>query len=144
MTTSYISAKLRERVRAHAQHRCGYCLTPEVLIGMAMEIDHIIPLSLGGKTEESNLWLACPDCNRYKGSQVVGVDPVTLELVPLFNPREQAWVEHFVWSLSGEYIVGLTPIGRATVSALKLNRPLLVEARRFWIRAGRHPASFGP
>ncbi|NOX63150.1 MAG: HNH endonuclease [Chloroflexi bacterium] len=142
MSPGYISAKLRARVRAQAQHRCGYCLTPEVLVGMEMEIDHIIPLSLGGSDEESNLWLACPQCNRHKGDQVSVVDPVTLELVHIFNPREQKWDEHFTWSLSGEYILGLTPVGRATVSALQLNRAILVEARRFWAQVGRHPATF--
>ena len=44
-------------------HRCGYCLTTELLIGAPMEIEHIIPTALGGQTEESNLWLACSLCN---------------------------------------------------------------------------------
>jgi 5-methylcytosine-specific restriction endonuclease McrA len=33
------------------------------------EIDHIVPLSRGGKHERSNLTIACPTCNRKKGAR---------------------------------------------------------------------------
>ena len=33
----------------------------------------------------------------------------------LFNPRTQTWFEHFHWSTDGLQILGLTPIGHATV-----------------------------
>jgi hypothetical protein len=36
----------------------------------------------------------------------------------------------------GDRIVGRTPIGRATVIALRLNRPSLVAARRSWVSVG--------
>lgn len=36
------------------------------------EIDHIIPLSKGGKHERHNLVIACPTCNRRKGAR----DPI--------------------------------------------------------------------
>ena len=139
MSKSYISRELRERVRRQAQYRCGYCLTSEVLIGAYMQIDHIVPESLGGSNEESNLWLACSTCNAHKSNRQAALDPVTQELAPLFNPREQNWDEHFCWVENGEQIMGLTPTGRATVVALKLNRPMLVQARRRWIKAGWHP-----
>ena len=126
---------------AQAHHRCGYCLTTELLIGAPMEIEHIIPTALGGQTEEGNLWLACSLCNEYKGVRVVAPDPLTDELVPLFNPRQQSWSEHFAWSQDFEQIVGRTAIGRATVVALRLNRPLLVRSRRIWVVAGLHPPS---
>jgi 5-methylcytosine-specific restriction endonuclease McrA len=54
-----------------------------------MEIDHLIPEALGGGTEEENLWLACSLCNDSRGCRIAGADPVTGELVPLFNPRQQ-------------------------------------------------------
>ena len=46
-------------------YRCGYCLTSEAIVGMTMEIDHIIPESLGGPTEEEKLWLACSLCKQH-------------------------------------------------------------------------------
>jgi hypothetical protein len=103
------------------------------------EIDHIVPESFGGKTEEGNLWLACPTCNGKKSNRIAAVDPGTGETARLFDPRSQTWAEHFMWNASGDEIVGLTPTGRATVTALQLNRPVLVYARLLWVRWGRHP-----
>ncbi len=139
MSRAYIPTALCEAVARSARHRCGYCLTEEVVIGAAMEIEHIIPEALGGRTEEENLWLACSLCNQHKGIRVAGRDPVTDESVPLFNPRRQIWAEHFAWTADGMRILGLTPIARATVIGLNLNRPALVRSRRVWVRAGWHP-----
>jgi 5-methylcytosine-specific restriction endonuclease McrA len=139
MSDAYVSRTLRERVAVQASHRCGYCLTPEWLIGAPMEIEHIIPRALGGQTAENNLWLACSLCNEYKGIQVVAPDLLTDEFVPLFNPRQQFWIAHFTWSEGQDRIVGLTSTGRATVVALRLNRPLLVRSRQIWVTAGLFP-----
>jgi hypothetical protein len=57
----------------------------------------------------------------------------------LFDPHTQKWREHFEWQEGGLFIAGLTPTGRTTVQALKLNRSPLVTARRLWIKAGFHP-----
>lgn len=89
MSTVFIPKALRLRVAEEAMHRCGYCLTTELLSGAPMEIEHILPVALGGRTEHSNLWLACSLCNQYKGVRVIAPDPLTDEFVPLFNPRQQ-------------------------------------------------------
>lgn len=105
-----------------------------------LEVEHIIPLSMGGKTEETNLWLACPLCNRYKGSKTAAVDPQTGEEALLFNPRQQVWQQHFQWSEDGLRIIGLTAVGRATVAALHLDDdPDALLVRSFWVLAGWHP-----
>ena len=104
-----------------------------------MQVDHIIPESLGGITEEDNLWLACSLCNEYKSDRIAALDPETSEIVRLFDPRHQQWYDHFAWVAGGERIVGLSPIGRATVIALNLNRPSLIRSRRLWIGVGWHP-----
>ena len=122
-----------------AGNRCGYCLTDEEVVGSPMEIDHLIPEAQGGHTIEENLWLACSACNGFKGDRTIVIDPLSGETIALFNPRRQQWGEHFAWTQSGDLIVGRTPIGRATVAALKLNRPLLVRAHRLWVRSGVHP-----
>lgn len=139
MNTQYIPHRLRERIGEQAKHRCGYCLTTELLIGAAMEIDHLLPKSLGGTTEETNLWLACSFCNEYKGTRIVATDPLSGEFVPIFNPRQQHWNKHFAWNETGDLIIGTTAIGRATVTALRLNRPLLIRSRQIWVAAGLHP-----
>jgi hypothetical protein len=137
----YISAALRQRVADAARHRCGYCLTVQKISGAPMHIEHIIPLALGGASDETNLWLACAWCNSYKATQIRAVDPQTGEQVSLFNPRTQPWSEHFQWSDDGSEIIGITPTGRATVIALRLNNEFIVPARRQWIMAGWHPPS---
>lgn len=135
----YISPDLRARVTEQARHRCGYCLRSEELLGMLLTLDHLIPQSDGGPTTEENLWLACHQCNSYKGTQTCADDPVTGLSVTLFNPRQQNWIEHFAWSEDGTQIIGITPCGRATVIALKLNVPEIVVARRMWVSAGWWP-----
>jgi len=139
MTSVYIPDKLRERVAQQARHRCGYCLSSEQIVGLSMEIDHLIPQALGGPTLEENLWLACSACNAFKGHRISARDPESGQQVRLFNPRKQSWDEHFAWMESGSRIVGRTAVGRATAKALRLNRPLLIEARRCWVKAGWHP-----
>lgn len=139
MSQTYIPVRLRELVSRQARYRCGYCLTAEWITGSPMEFDHLIPESLGGPTDEENLWLACSQCNDRKSNRIEGTDPVTGSLVRLFNPRRDRWEDHFQWSGNGELIIGLNETGRATVVALDLNRPVIVMARRLWVSAGWHP-----
>jgi 5-methylcytosine-specific restriction endonuclease McrA len=141
MSRSYISKALRAKVQAQARYRCGYCLTQQAVVSMPMELDHLIPEALGGRTVEENLWLSCSLCNDAKNCRIAARDPMSGEIVRLFNPREQAWSDHFRWSATCDLILGSTPTGRATVIALNLNRPTLVRARRAWVDAGWHPPS---
>jgi hypothetical protein len=108
-------------------------------MGMPMEVEHLIPLAAGGRTEEENLWLSCRRCNEFKGTQTTALDPDTAELVALFHPRAQRCDEHFCRSEEGVEVLGLTPTGRATVVALKLNNPVIMVTRRLWISAGWWP-----
>ena len=69
MTGTYIPLVLRDRVIKRAQGCCEYCRSPGQYSPEVFEIEHILPLSVGGETTLSNLALACPACNRYKGSR---------------------------------------------------------------------------
>jgi hypothetical protein len=139
MSRAYLPRAIRERIWSAAKGRCGYCLSQEAVSGLPLQIEHIVPLARGGKTIEENLWLACGSCNAHKGTRVFGVDPQTSDRVRLFDPRRQVWSEHFTWAAGATVIEGVTPTGRATVAALQLNRPLVVDARRVWVAAGWHP-----
>jgi hypothetical protein len=130
MSPGHVAKSLRDKVAKAAKYRCGYCLSSTAVVGAPMELDHLVPESVGGLTEEENLWLACSLCNDHKSDRVGAPDPVTGEVVRLFNPRHQDWNEHFRWTDAGDRIVGLTATGRATVVALNLNRPSLVKARQ--------------
>ena len=94
---------------------------------------------MGGPTELENLALACHGCNQHKGKQTSAQDPLTGILASLFHPREHRWDEHFAWSEDFTMMVGLTEIGRATISALQLNRPGLVNLRRALYAIAEHP-----
>ncbi|NJN55322.1 MAG: HNH endonuclease [Anaerolineae bacterium] len=59
MSDTYVPRTLRGQVELDARHRCGYCLTPQRIIGRPMVIDHIKPEMKGGETVRENLWLAC-------------------------------------------------------------------------------------
>lgn len=140
MARPYIPVEIERRVRADARNRCGYCLSPQHLVMARLEIEHIIPISKQDSSDESNLWLACPLCNRYKSDKMTAIDLETGEIVKLFNPSTQIWTEHFKWTEDGVRIVGQTPIGRATVAALHLSDdPDAIEVRSYWVMAGWHP-----
>lgn len=140
MPREYIPVAVDRRIREAAKHRCGYCLSPQHLVMARLEIEHIIPVSKGGSSNESNLWLSCPLCNGAKSDRVSAVDPETGMEVSLFHPREQGWSEHFRWSDDAIRILGLTSIGRATVTALHLdNDPDALLVRSYWVEAGWHP-----
>ena len=131
-----VPPKLQILIRERDRDRCAYCRSPESLTVTRFEIDHIIPKSLGGVSEESNLCLACPSCNRYKGASRTAIDPEIGQEVELFHPRRDRWEEHFAWNANQTRIVGLTPAGRATVEKLRMNRPTLVRLRGLWRRLG--------
>ena len=140
MSKTYIPSDLRRQVREDAGDRCGYCRISEFVSATELVIDHIVvPESAGGPTVREDLWLVCTRCNQFKGNRTHALDPQTGENVPLFNPRTQAWTEHFVWSEDGTEIIGRTDCGRATVEALRLNRELAILARRRWVSVGWHP-----
>lgn len=139
MTRTRIPASLRRRVVAESHHQCAYCHTPTSITGAPLVIDHIIPEAAGGKAVWQNLCVACHSCNEFKGAQRRAADPLTGRRTRLFHPRQQQWIEHFRWSADGSEILGLTPVGRATVAALNMNHSQVVEARRRWTIVGWHP-----
>ena len=86
MSKTYLSAALRRLVYERANQACEYCLIPEVVAFISHEVDHIIAEKHGGKTEESNLALACAICNKNKGSDVASVAPQTQQIIACIIP----------------------------------------------------------
>ncbi|MEA5511951.1 HNH endonuclease [Crocosphaera sp. UHCC 0190] len=137
--TTYLSEALRKKIETTDKRRCCYCLTSEANSGIPMTIDHILPRSTGGDNSFENVCLACRTCNEYKGKNTTAIDPLTGEKIPLFNPRQQQWKDHFSWSADGTKVEGLTAIGRGTVVTLRMNHAVIVSARRRWVSSGWHP-----
>jgi hypothetical protein len=137
--TGYVPVHLQRHIRHQFENVCAYCHTAEALTATAFEIEHIIPRSQGGETSFENLCLSCPMCNRYKSTRSTAIDPLTQATVPLFHPQRDVWSDHFEWHADDTELRGSTPIGRATVQSLKMNRPSLVRVRRMWVAMDEHP-----
>jgi HNH endonuclease len=130
---------LRHYLEERARGVCEYCRSSVEVTGQELTVDYIFPTSRGGRHNPDNLCLSCSWCNIYKQASTEAKDPRTGLLVPLYNPRAQSWEEHFRWSPTATRIVGRTAVGRATLEALRLNRPSLIRSRAVWARFGLHP-----
>ena len=119
---------LARKVRERAAERCEYCRITQFALPLPFQIDHIIAGQHHGETELTNLAFACPHCNRHKGPNIAGMDPLTGQIVRLFHPRGDLWIDHF--EVDGARIAGKTPIGRATVQVLAMNAEGPVQLRR--------------
>jgi hypothetical protein len=139
---SSISASLSQALRTEfPEPHCAYCHSPERLLGIPLEADHIVPEAAGGQTEFGNLCLCCRSCNGYKGKRIHAQDPQTRRKVCLFHPRRQRWSAHFAWSDDGTRIIGLTATGRATIEALRMNNDLITNLRQLWVMLRLHPTA---
>jgi hypothetical protein len=142
MPAKRVTNQQRLRVRERARGYCEYCRCPDYISHDPYSVDHIIPIVREGTSRLSNLAYACLGCNGEKRAQVMIVDPLTLKSVKLFNPRRQQWADHFGWNEDFTLAIGLTPTGRATVEALALNRPGIINLRRLLRRARKHPPQY--
>lgn len=133
---------IRDLVWRRANSCCEYCLMPSQFDDATFEIDHVIAEKHRGKTEPDNLALACFACNNHKGPNLAGIDPLSGAMVPLFHPRLQAWHEHF--RCDGALLMGLTPVGRATIVVLEFNLPHRVSHREALIEEGAFPPAWPP
>jgi hypothetical protein len=132
-----ISSTLRNLVIRRADNRCEYCKLSQIGQEATFHIDHVIPVAADGPTEANNLALACVSCSLHKSAKQFAQDPLTAETVRIFNPRQQLWEDHFCWE--GVQVIGLTSQGRATIAALRMNRPVILTIRQEEEILGRHP-----
>lgn len=120
--------EIARTVEQRAAGRCEYCRMHQSLQGATFHVEHIVPRSLGGTSELANLAWACPSCNLHKSNRVDVVVSGARATVRLFNPRIDRWQDHFRWE--GFCVVGLTPVGEATIDALELNHERRIRIRQ--------------
>lgn len=132
--SSDIPKKLRQRIAVRAAQRCEYCRLPQAFAQHKYEPDHIRARQHGGQTVFENLAMACLWCNRRKGPNVASFDPLTGQLVALYNPRTQHWHEHFAWE--GAFIQPLTAEARAIVTLLRMKDDDPLAKRQALLDAG--------
>lgn len=117
-----------------ANGTCEYCLLRQEFSHLTFEVDHVVAASHGGETRANNLALTCFYCNRFKGPNIAGIDPVSKRLSRLYHPRRHKWARHFRYD--GPILVGLTPIGRATIAVLQINDPDAIALREILLDSG--------
>ncbi|MDZ4657325.1 MAG: HNH endonuclease signature motif containing protein [Bythopirellula sp.] len=136
--SSSIPRPLAREVRERADDCCEYCLLRQDSQEATFHVDHIVPRSRGGPTTLDNLALACVSCSLHKAARQSARDPRTGKRVPLYNPRFDDWNDHFAftkrWRISGR-----SPVGRATIEALDMNRAAIVAIRIELVQLGRYP-----
>lgn len=132
-----VAAELARAVEARGDGRCEYCRMHHSLQGATFHVEHVVPRCKGGASELANLAWCCLSCNLHKSDRVEFADPTGGVVVPLFHPRQMRWEEHFQWR--GVRLVGLTPVGRATVAALDLNHQRRVRIRQAEVVFGLFP-----
>ena len=132
-----IPAHLRHQVVERAHNRCEYCGLAQDSQEATFHIDHVVPLYSSGQTLLNNLALSCVSCSLRKGARQSAIDPRTGKHVRIFNPRRDSWRLHFRWD--GVRAIGISPVGRATVEALRFNRIVALAIRQQDARSGRHP-----
>jgi len=139
MLEKRVTAEQKQAVFERAHGCCEYCKSQARFATQSFSAEHIIPRHLGGKNPLDNLALACQGCNNHKYTKTEAYDPVSDNIVPLYHPRQQRWHDHFAWNDDFTLIIGLTPVGRATIKALHLNRKELVNLRHLLYAMGEHP-----
>lgn len=137
--SEYVGAKLRRCVRERASNDCEYCCSPGDYSPDSFTVDHIYPAHAGGKSVSENLAWSCFGCNSRKQGRTRAIDPETGLQNVLFNARSQTWDEHFEWSDDQVEMLGRDACGRATITALDLNRVGVVNLRRLLLSRGLHP-----
>ena len=133
------STQQRQQIETRANGLCEYCKSPVLYAVQSFECEHIVPVSLDGATTMDNLAFACGGCNRHKSTKIIGIDPDSGREVSLFHPRQQSWLDHFIWNEAFTHVIGTTATGRATINTLQINRPGVVNLRRILIVVHEHP-----
>lgn len=129
-----MDAEVRDFVRQRAGNRCEYCLLPEESDEWPFHVEHVIARQHGGNEDLENLCWSCSRCNLYKGPNIASLDSDTRELAGLYDPRKLSWKDHF--TMRDAHILGLSPVGRATVRLLRMNDVRRLDLRRDLIRRG--------
>ena len=85
-----MTAKLRDRIKVRDNFTCQICsLSTSDEKNLLLEIDHVVPLSKGGKSTEDNLQVLCWRCNRSKGAKTDHTPSLTHDHVVNKMPKPE-------------------------------------------------------
>lgn len=119
------SRKLRFDVFKRDAFICQYCgrHPPEIIL----EVDHISPVSEGGKTEIDNLVTSCFDCNRGKGK-------VPLSIIPQSLPDKAAEIQEKEAQLAGYRKILQAQVNREKRDCWRVADALIPDSSKTSIR----------
>jgi hypothetical protein len=123
-----LTDKIKQTVRERAGFACEFCGVTEQSAGGELTIDHFKPRSANGTDELENLIYSRIRCNLYK-SDFWSEDANAPQL---WNLRNDPAEMHF-WLADDGRLFSLTDTGEFTIRKLKLDRPQLIEYRRYQI-----------
>ncbi|MDO8336379.1 MAG: hypothetical protein Q7T74_06395 [Candidatus Saccharibacteria bacterium] len=120
--------KHKEKLMEEFEGKCAYC---DSRVGVTSHpiVEHFYPKSLYPEKifDVANLLIACQICNISKAANF----PLDSDGNPqLLNPRTDNFENHIELTSDGRFD-GITEKGRVTIDTLNLNRPELVERRRY-------------
>lgn len=76
----------RENIYIRDDHACMYC--GDKFPVRELTLDHVLPVSQGGKKDWTNIVTACRDCNQKKGNRT----PDQADMPLLTRPEEPKWL----------------------------------------------------
>ena len=126
---------IRKAVTLRANNCCEYCRIADIDSYYGFQVDHIVSRKHDGETQLDNLAYACPDCNRYKGTDLGTYLGNSLTFTRLFHPRLDNWHEHFEIDAPG-LITAHSEIGLATLKILSINHPDRIIERKLLLQLG--------
>ncbi len=135
-----MDAALEQLVWKRAAGHCEYCQVSAEVSLLPFQFDHIIAEKHGGLSTPENLALSCERCNSHKGPNIAGY--LDGQHVPLFNPRQDHWPDHFEWA--GPTLMGKTPVGKVTIDVLGINLPHRIALRAALMDEGIFPSVTTP
>lgn len=80
----------RDMLFSRDRHMCAYCGVRFVQADLEME--HVVPRALGGRTVWENLVAACRPCNQRKGNRTPDSAGMPLLYVPYMPSRHEAFI----------------------------------------------------
>jgi hypothetical protein len=84
-----LTDEIKQQVYKRDNYQC-LCCGKERRKGVSLEIDHVLPIAMGGKNAPSNLQTLCKQCNGIKGVNEIDYSSI---ISPLSSPKEMILFE---------------------------------------------------
>jgi len=134
----YQDPRVKAFLRKEGRLRCVYCAVHENALGgfQAFHVEHYRPKSRFKDLEHklSNLFYACPICNRFKSNDWPDEPHEEYSNCSYPDPSKVDYTVLFELNQEDGFIEGLYPASKYIIERLYFNRPqLILERRQYFI-----------